>query len=496
MAICLFPLFARLGAAPIYMWDEATYANNSIDMYLTHDPVVVRMEGQPDLYNTKPPFVLWMQTLCLYIFGMNEFAIRFPSAFFALLTVLLLLWFSVAVLKSYVTGIGAVLTLVCSNGFVGVHVARSGDLDATLVFWMTLYSLVFIKYLIKPEKPGLHFFIIASALVGAFLSKGIAGFLFIPMLILIAIINKSLLQVLRLKELYVAVIAVIMICAGYYFLREWKAPGYWDKVFTSEFMRFHTPVMSWQQQPFGYYFENMIHGRFTPFIFFLPFTWLVMILSNDVLKKKVFLYAQIIIIGYFLLISYPTDKLAWYDAPLYPLMSLIIGMLLGTIIKRIVEIPFIHHNYFLKSLAVPLLVVLIFFFPYYHTTKKVLATDDITNSWAPGQTDELRITGAYMKRLKEKLPQLKRYTVVKMIPYDNEYYDQLKFYQRTYALSDGFSIGLKNSFKDLKSGETALVCEKAQMDSLENECSFIVLDMWKDCKLYSIRANATVKSEL
>jgi 4-amino-4-deoxy-L-arabinose transferase-like glycosyltransferase len=150
--ISWFPLFVNLGKAPIYMWDEATYANNSIDMYITHDAIVVRMEGKPDLYNTKPPLALWMQTLSMYVFGMNEFAIRLPSAVFSAMTMLLLLWFSISVLHSFEIGFISILTLACSNGYVSNHGARSGDLDAALVLWITFYVLVYLKFLIQKDK--------------------------------------------------------------------------------------------------------------------------------------------------------------------------------------------------------------------------------------------------------------------------------------------------------------------------------------------------------
>lgn len=61
-----FPVFNNLGKFQIRMWDEASYANNSIDMLLTNQNIfVVEKQGKPDLYNTKPPFVIWLQALSM-----------------------------------------------------------------------------------------------------------------------------------------------------------------------------------------------------------------------------------------------------------------------------------------------------------------------------------------------------------------------------------------------------------------------------------------------
>ncbi|HUM47254.1 MAG TPA: glycosyltransferase family 39 protein [Chitinophagales bacterium] len=488
---CCFPLFANLGAAPIYMWDEATYANNALDMYITQDPIVVRMEGKPDLYNTKPPFVLWMQTISLHLFGWNEFAIRLPSAFFGALTVLLLSWFSLVVLNSAFTGIVAMFTLVCSGGFLAVHVTRSGDPDATLVFWITFYVLIFIKYLLKPERPGLHFFLIAAGLIFAFLSKGIAGWFFLPLLVFLAIIHGSFLTLLKHKEIYYAAIAVLVISCGYYFLREWMAPGYWAVVYSSELMRFNNTVMSWHVQPFDFYFQNMLHGRFKPFFFPLPFSLIVFLIQEEKKNQRCLLFLWVITAGYFLLISYPADKLEWYDAPLYPFLALIIGILANGILSSIKRFPFIQSHQLAKNLVAVIVLLAFSAIPYYRMLKNILSTDEITYSWDPARTDEFRITGAFMKHLKEDFPELRGYTLLKAPPADKEHFDQLKFYQRTYQLQDHFTIGIKNDIQEIRPGEKVLVCEKQLQNTLETEWSFDTLVSWKGCKLYAIKHQKT-----
>src|ERR1700758_1985270 len=87
LIIVCIPLFYNLGKFQIRMWDEARYANNAIDMFLSKDLIVLKHDGETDLYSTKPPLVICMQALSMALFGINEFAVRFPSALFALLTV-------------------------------------------------------------------------------------------------------------------------------------------------------------------------------------------------------------------------------------------------------------------------------------------------------------------------------------------------------------------------------------------------------------------------
>ena len=57
IAICSVPAFYLLGTAPIYIWDEAVYANASLDIARGGSWWIPTDE----MYNTKPPLVLWFQ---------------------------------------------------------------------------------------------------------------------------------------------------------------------------------------------------------------------------------------------------------------------------------------------------------------------------------------------------------------------------------------------------------------------------------------------------
>src|SRR6185295_17365300 len=80
-------IFYRLGQHPVYWWDEARVALNSLEM-LNHPGLVVRYDGAPELWNTKPPLAIWLNALSLTLFGVNEWALRLPAALAGIGTVL------------------------------------------------------------------------------------------------------------------------------------------------------------------------------------------------------------------------------------------------------------------------------------------------------------------------------------------------------------------------------------------------------------------------
>ena len=72
LAILVFTFFIKLSSIPIRIWDEARNANNAFAMYLHGNWMIPYYEGQPDMWNTKPPFFIWLQTINMHLFGVNH----------------------------------------------------------------------------------------------------------------------------------------------------------------------------------------------------------------------------------------------------------------------------------------------------------------------------------------------------------------------------------------------------------------------------------------
>ena len=83
------PIWLNVDLLPIRMWDESRNAVNAIEMYQSGDLLTRTFNGSPETYELKPPLLIWLQVVCLHWFGLNELAIRFPSIFFSILSLLL-----------------------------------------------------------------------------------------------------------------------------------------------------------------------------------------------------------------------------------------------------------------------------------------------------------------------------------------------------------------------------------------------------------------------
>jgi len=79
------PIFQRLDFYTIRIWDESRLAINAYEMYHSGNYLIPTYKGEPDMWSTKPPLMIWVQVLSMKLFGVNEMGIRLPSALAALL---------------------------------------------------------------------------------------------------------------------------------------------------------------------------------------------------------------------------------------------------------------------------------------------------------------------------------------------------------------------------------------------------------------------------
>lgn len=77
-----------LGKVHLFDWDEINFAESAREMILTGDYLTVQVNFIP--FWEKPPLFIWMQVLSMKIFGINEFAARFPNAIVGVVTLVFL----------------------------------------------------------------------------------------------------------------------------------------------------------------------------------------------------------------------------------------------------------------------------------------------------------------------------------------------------------------------------------------------------------------------
>jgi 4-amino-4-deoxy-L-arabinose transferase-like glycosyltransferase len=360
--IVYFPIFAHLDTLPIRMWDEARQANNAYEMYKDGNWVVTHFEGKPDMWNTKPPLLIWMQVGFMKILGVNELSVRLPSAIAAFLTCGLLLFISIRYLKSFWFGFITVIVLVTCQGYISEHGSRTGDYDTLVTFFSLSAGFSLFLYTEEDRKlKYLYFFFLGLTL--AVLTKGIAGLLLLPGLFIYLIIRKKIKELLKNKHLYLGMAIFFLIIVSFYVLRELQNPGYFKAIISNELGGRYLSIIEGHEGDFGYYWQNLINYRLSEWVFLVP-CGLVIGLSFK--EKKMFrltMFSIILVISYFLIISICKTKLEWYDIPMFPLLSIIISMLIYFIFNFLKNSQVLHTG--LKIQVLPFIFLFLLFLSSY-----------------------------------------------------------------------------------------------------------------------------------
>ncbi len=78
-----------LGGVHLFDWDEINFAEISREMIVTNDYFRVQVNFQP--FWEKPPLFFWLQVISMKIFGINEFAARFPNAITGIISLMVII---------------------------------------------------------------------------------------------------------------------------------------------------------------------------------------------------------------------------------------------------------------------------------------------------------------------------------------------------------------------------------------------------------------------
>lgn len=131
-----------LGSVHLFDWDEINFAEIAREMIVTGDYLRPQIDFQP--FQEKPPLFMWMQAVCMQVFGVGEFAARLPDAICGIIT-LLVLYRTGKRLRNELFGLLWVLAYL---GSILPHLYfRSGIIDPWFNFFIFLGLHAFIRCL-------------------------------------------------------------------------------------------------------------------------------------------------------------------------------------------------------------------------------------------------------------------------------------------------------------------------------------------------------------
>lgn len=254
-----------LGQVHLFDWDEINFAECAREMIVSKDYLRVQIDFQP--FWEKPPLFIWMQVLSMKLFGINEYAARFPNAFIGIITLLSLYYAGKRVVNEKMA---SWWVLLYAATWLPHFYFKSGIIDPTFNLFIFLAFLQ--VYLVRNgERKWVHSILAGMFLGLAVLTKGpVAILVALLSFIVYVIVNKGLWGYKISHILLVALSALVT--TSIWFGVEIIAHGWW---FMQEFITYQVRLFNTEDAghggPFFYHFVVLLAGCFPASLFLFQY---------------------------------------------------------------------------------------------------------------------------------------------------------------------------------------------------------------------------------
>lgn len=158
IAACLLYI-PFIGNMPLFDWDEINFAECAREMLASNNYSDVQLYFHP--FWEKPPLFIWLQAISMNVFGVNEFAARFPNALCGVITLMVL----------YKTGkelndqkFGLTWAFVYASTLLPHLFFKSGIIDP----WFNLFIYISVYYLVQHTNNPVGKFGYKTAIISGF----------------------------------------------------------------------------------------------------------------------------------------------------------------------------------------------------------------------------------------------------------------------------------------------------------------------------------------
>jgi uncharacterized membrane protein YiaA len=135
-----------LGFVHLFDWDEINFAESAREMILTGDFITVQIDFEP--FWEKPPLFFWLQVVSMKLFGINEFAARFPNFICGIVSLVMLYYIGKQV---YGHRFGVLWILCYGSAILPFFYFKSGIIDPWFNLFIFLGVVCFVFFL-DPER--------------------------------------------------------------------------------------------------------------------------------------------------------------------------------------------------------------------------------------------------------------------------------------------------------------------------------------------------------
>ncbi|HEY3763114.1 MAG TPA: glycosyltransferase family 39 protein [Verrucomicrobiae bacterium] len=274
--------FYHLGVRPLQDYDEAIYAQVAHEAMQSRHQLGFTWLGNPPMHRPilwfeKPPLMIWLTEAAYAVFGVNEFAARFWTAIFAVLTLPLTFLFAQKLSKSY----GAALLSVASffAAFQFCEDARILQMDIPVGFFVLLSLYAF--WCARENKR--FYFLFWTALACGLMVKSVIGLLPLPIVFVFSVLARDF-DYLKIKQFWMGVALFLVLILPWHIIESVQ----YGKEFWHQYLFYHLLER----------YSTAIEGNSGPVAFYLGYFW----------QEQIFFWCLVMALIYFVIKSIPLQN--------------------------------------------------------------------------------------------------------------------------------------------------------------------------------------------
>ena len=330
-----------LGGVHLFDWDEINFAEISREMIVTGDYLRVYIDFEP--FYQKPPFFFWLQALSMHLFGIGDYAARFPNAICGILT-LVILYRMGHFLRGHMFGL--IWGLVYFGTLLPFLYFKSGIIDPyfNLFIFIGLYYIIRFHWRKMEKKNGatsksawLYLFLGGLFVGMGVLTKGPVAYLLVVLTMGVYWIYQRFRMYISIPEFLLFTLASALVSLIWFGLDALQnGPAFMIEFFRYQYELFSTPSAGHRGFP-GYHFVVLLLGCFPASIFMLrsfkKFSFEMPVQEADFARWMKYLFWVVLI-----LFTIVESKIVHYSSLCYFPLTYLAGDIIWRIHKG--QIPF------------------------------------------------------------------------------------------------------------------------------------------------------------
>ncbi|WP_299521699.1 glycosyltransferase family 39 protein [uncultured Lutibacter sp.] len=329
--LLLFRAFMNY-AVPLMDKTEARYAEIARIMAETNNWITPQIDyGVP--FWAKPPLSTWLSALSFEIFGVNEFAARFPYLIFSILIILIVGKY--AKRKGLDFFIPAMILLTIPEFLIHAGVVST---DTALAFCVTLVMLSFWEGIHNKEQHIWKYLFFVGVGLGLLAKGPIIIILTGPPIFIWLILSKEFKNLWKSFPWFLGVLITALVAVPWYYLAEQKTPGFIDYFIVGEhFKRFLSS--GWQGDKYGFP-KSQPFGMIWVFLIAFAIPWIIILIKKlwqnktEIFKNKWVLYLFLWLLWTPLFFTISKSLIHPYILPVMVPIALLITHLWKDILNR------------------------------------------------------------------------------------------------------------------------------------------------------------------